>query len=297
MTAQTHAAVVVGVDGSDHSLLALDYAADEAVRRHRPLRILTGLLWPVFVPPMGGVAVFDDVALGVGQRMLDGAVGRARERHAGLDITSEVVLGAPAGVLVGESERASVVVVGNRGHGGFTSLLAGSVATQLATHAHSPVIVVRPGTDPAAATTHPVVVGVDGLDRTEPALEFAFEEAASRGVELAAVHVWAEPPRPGPDAFKPVAYDPDEARDEATRVLAEALAGLQEKYLEVRVSRELISSMDPASQLLRASESAGLVVVGSHGRGELSGLLLGSIGQKLVHHASCPVAVVRASTS
>jgi nucleotide-binding universal stress UspA family protein len=295
MTTQTRAAVVAGVDGSEQSLLALDYAADEAVRRHRPLRIVTGLLWPVFVPPMGGGVAFDDVAIDAAQRMVDGTASRARERHAGLDVTSEVILGGPAAVLVGESERASVVVVGNRGHGGFASLLAGSVATQLATHAHGAVIVVRPGTNPAAATTRAVVVGVDGLERSEPALEFAFDEAASRGVPLTAVHVWAEPPRPGPDAFKPVVYDPDEARQEAARVLAEALAGLQEKYSEVPVSRELIRSTDPASHLLRASESAGLVVVGSRGRGELSGLLLGSVGQKLVHHASCPVAVVHAT--
>jgi len=260
------------------------------------LRIVTGFLWPVFIPPMGGgVVAWNDAAIDAAQRIVDGMADKARERHAGLDVTSEVVLGGPAGVLVGESERASVVVVGNRGHGGFASLLAGSVATQLVTHAHGPVIVVRPGTDPAAATTQPVVVGVDGLDRTEPALEFAFEEAASRGVQLTAVHVWAEPPRPGADAFKPVDYDPDEARQEATRVLAEALAGLQEKYLEVPVSRELIRSSDPASHLLHASQSAGLVVVGSRGRGELSGLLLGSVGQNLVHHASSPVAVVHAT--
>ncbi len=247
MATQTHAAVVAGVDGSEQSLLALDYAADEAARRHQPLRIVTGVQWPLFVPAMAGTGIPMDAGVQeAAQATLDDATNRARTRQPALDVTAQVIIGSPAGVLVGESERASVVVVGNRGRGGFASLLAGSVATQLATHAHSPVIVVRPGTDPAAATTHPVVVGVDGFERTEAAVEFAFEEASSRGVSLTAVHVWAEPPRAGEDQFKPVAYDYDEARKDAARLLAEALAGFQEKYPDVPVFRELICGLDPA---------------------------------------------------
>jgi len=295
MATQTHPAVVVGVDGSEQSFIALDYAADEAARRHQPLRMVTGLLWPLYVPAMSASAVpVTDGLLDAAQTMLDGAADRVRDRHPDLDVTTKVVMGGPSGVLVSESDRASLIAVGNRGRGGFTSLLAGSVATQVATHAHCPVIVVRPGADPAAATTHPVVVGVDGLERTEPAIEFAFEEASSRGVSLTAVHVWAEPPRSGSDQFKPVAYEYDEARKEAARQLAEALAGFQEKYPDVPVFRELICGLDAAYHLLRASEEAGLVVVGSRGRGEFSGLFLGSVGQNLVHHAKCPVAVVRA---
>jgi len=294
MTTRTHAAVVVGVDGSEQSLLALDYAAGEAARRHQPLRIVMAFLWPLFVPAMGATGMpLDDRVIEAGQGMLDDAAGRMRKRHPGLDISTEVILGSPGGVLVDESGQASLVVVGNRGRGGFASLLAGSVATQLATHAVSPVIVVRPGTDHAAATTHPVVVGVDGFERTEAALEFAFEEASSRGVSLTAVHVWAEPPRSGSDELKPVAYDYDEARKDAARLLAESLAGFQEKYPDVPVFRELICGLDPSHHLLQASEEAGLVVVGSRGRGELSGLVLGSLGQKLIHRAKCPVAVVR----
>jgi nucleotide-binding universal stress UspA family protein len=186
-------------------------------------------------------------------------------------------------------------VVGNRGHGGFAGMLAGSVATQVAAHARCPVVVVRPGVDSSAlaATTHPIVIGIDGVERTQPALEFAFEEAASRGVSLTAVHVWAEPPRSGSVEFKPVAYDYDEAHREATRTLAEALAGYQEKYPDVPVFRETTCGLNPAAVLLRASEEAGLIVVGSRGRGGFSGLLLGSVGQALIHHAHCPVAVVR----
>jgi nucleotide-binding universal stress UspA family protein len=294
MTSQLRPAVVAGVDGSEHSLVALDLAADEAARRHQPLRIVAAFLWPLFAPaaPVPDAAVTDD-ALGAARRMLANAADKIRRTHQGLDVSTEVVMGGPAAVLVGESERASLVVVGNRGHGGFTSLLAGSVATQLATHARSPVIVVRPDSVPGAATTHPVVVGVDGHERTEPAIEFAFEEAASRGVSLTAVYVWAEPPRAGSDQFKPVAYDYDEARKTAGRELAESLAGFQEKYPDVPVFRELICGLDAAYHLRRATAEASLIVVGSRGRSELGGLLLGSVGQTLIHHARCPVAIVR----
>jgi len=294
MTSQIQPAVVVGVDGSQHSLVALDLAADEATRRREPLRIIAAFLWPMFslAAQVPGAAITDD-ALDAAGRMLTDAADKIRGTHPGLRVTTEVVIGSPGGVLVGESERASVVVVGNRGHGGFTSLLAGSVATQLATHARCPVIVVRPGSTPATATTRPVLVGVDGLERTEPAIEFAFEEAASRGAALTAMHIWSEPPRPGSEPFKPVVYDYGEAEREADRLLAETLAGFQEKYPDVPVARELIYGVDPAYHLRRASAEASLVVVGSQGRGELSGLLLGSVGQSLVHHAQCPVAIVR----
>lgn len=293
MTSQIQPAVVVGVDGSQHSLAALDLAADEATRRREPLRIIAAFLWPMFSlaaqVPSGAII---DEALDAASRMLTDAADKIQRAYPGLTITTEVVIGSPTGVLVGESERASVVVVGNRGHGGFTSLLAGSVATQLATHARCPVIVVRPGSTPSA-TTRPVLVGVDGRERTEPAIEFAFEEAASRGAALTAVHIWSEPPRPGSEPFKPVVYEYGEAEREAERLLAETLAGFQEKYPDVPVAHELVYGVDPAYHLRRASAEASLVVVGSQGRGELSGLLLGSVGQSLVHHAQCPVAIVR----
>jgi len=297
MTSQIHPTVVVGIDGSEQSLIALDVAADEATRRHQPLRVVSAFQWPPFAPsiqvPDAGVA---DDSLDAVRRMLTDATEKIRRTHTGLDVTTVVILGGPATTLVDESTRASIIVVGNRGYGGFTSLLAGSVATQLATHAHCPVLVVRPHTAPSTATTLPVVVGVDGTEGNETAVGFAFEEAASRGVSLTAVSVWSQPPRSGPDQFKPVAYDYDEARQAAGRELAESLAGHQEKYPDVTVLRELICGLDPAHELRLASAAASLIVVGSRGRGELSGLLLGSVGQTLVHHARCPVAIIRAGT-
>ena len=304
MTSQVHPIVVAGVDGSTQSFVALDLAADEAVRRHQPLRVVAAFLWPALAPVAQiADAGFTDDMLTAAHRMLEEAVDRIRHARPGLEVTSTVVLGSAAGVLITESQRASVIVVGNRGHGGFASLLAGSVATQLAAHAHCPVIIVRPdadgGSSPAdtalsraGVTASPVVVGIDAEERTEAAIAFAFEEAANRGVSLTAVRIWAEPLSSGPDQFKPVAYEYDAARKTAARQLAESLAGYQEKYPDVTVDRELIHGHDPAHELRIVSAEAGLIVVGSRGRGELAGLVLGSIGQTLVHQARCPVAIV-----
>ena len=298
MTHRTHPCVLVGVDGSEQSLAALDLAAAEAKRRHHPLRIVSAYQWTMYtytgMGPMA-VPVTASEPAGAAKTILEQAAEATRTRHPEIQIMTEAIEGGAAAALVRESASASLLVVGNRGLGGFTGMLAGSVATQVASHSRCPVIVVRPGADTSAiaATTHPVVVGVDGIERTQPAVEFAFEEAASRGVSLTAIHVWAEPPRSGDDQFKPVAYDYDEAHREATRTLAEALAGYQEKYPDVPVFREVVCSLNPAEQLLRVTKEAGLIVVGSRGRGGFSGLLLGSVGQALIHHADCPVAVVR----
>ncbi|MDQ1655185.1 MAG: hypothetical protein QOD41_268 [Cryptosporangiaceae bacterium] len=298
MTTQNQPVVVAGIDGSGESLAALDLAAGEASRRGQGLRIVHAYSWPAYgaAVPMGGpIAIIEPVA--AAESLLTEGADRVRASYPGLTLTTEVVIGNAAGTLVGESQTASLLVVGSRGHGGFAGLLAGSVAIQVSTHAHCPVIVVRPGTDTSqlAATTRPVVVGVDGIGESQAAVEFAFEEAALRGVSLTAVHAWTEPPRSGGDQFKPVGYDYDyeETHREAERTLAESVAGYSEKYPEVPAFRELVRSLNPAEQLLSASKEAGLVVVGSRGRGGFTGLLLGSTGQALIHHARCAVAVVR----
>jgi nucleotide-binding universal stress UspA family protein len=294
LATQTRPAVVAGVDGSELSLAALDLAADEAIRRNLPLRLVCGFHWPLFTPsaPVTGLTLRND-ALSDAREMLATAADPVIARYPQLDVTTRVTLGGPASVLVSESKQACMIVVGHRGHGGFSGLLAGSVATQVAAHAHCPVVVVRPHDGhPTAAASRSVVVGVDGLEPSERAVEFAFEEACARGVSLIAIYPWMDHPRPGPRQFKPVVHEFDEVQQAAARVLAESLAGHQEKYPDVPVFRRVVYSLDIAQTLLQATEQASLVVVGSRGRGAFRGLLLGSVSQALIHHAACPVAVV-----
>jgi nucleotide-binding universal stress UspA family protein len=198
--------------------------------------------------------------------------------------------GDPAVVLAGESKRAELVVLGDRGLGGFTGLLLGSVAVALSAHAACPVVVVRGvEADPAVSRPEPVVVGVDGSQGSTAAVDFAVESAVLRGVPLVAVHAWRDVLV---DATMAPLVDWDAVESDEREVLAERLAGTRAEHPDL-VLRRLVVRDRPARALVDESRNAQLVVVGSRGRGGMQGLLLGSVSQQLLHHAHCPVAVVR----
>jgi nucleotide-binding universal stress UspA family protein len=208
----------------------------------------------------------------------------------GLAVEQEVVTGFPVPVLSAEATRARLVVLGDRGLGGFTGLLVGSVAVALSAHAPCPVVVVRgptPGAPPPLEG--PVVVGIDGSPTSEAALAFAFEAADLRGVPLLAVHTWTDYQI---ESTMVAVLEGDAIDADEHRLLAERLAGWGEKYPDVRVQR-LVTRYRPARTLLEQSAHAQLVVVGSRGRGGFAGMLLGSVSHAMLHHAGCPVAVVR----
>jgi nucleotide-binding universal stress UspA family protein len=284
--------VVAGVDGSECGLQAVRWAAAEADRRRLPLRLVAAYSWP-----MGGLV--GDPGLGIDPRVvlreavldqLRAAADAAARTAPQLEVEQVEVDGSPVPVLRAESAGAELVVLGDRGLGGFTGLLIGSVAVELAAHAACPVVVVR-GSEPdyAGPLPDPVVVGIDGSPTSEAAVAFAFEAASSRGVPLVAVHVWRDlvvDPTMAP------LLDWDAVESDEREVLAERLAGWAAKYPDVPV-RRLVVRDRPAHMLVEESGRAQLVVVGSRGRGGFAGLLLGSVSQALLHHAHCPVAVVR----
>jgi nucleotide-binding universal stress UspA family protein len=283
------APVVVGVDGSDSSLAAVDLAAREATLRQRPLSIVHAFIWPYLHVPLGP-SPYGPPEGGLrhqAERILADAYARARAVAPQLPIHGELITGEAAAVLRGCSRTAELVVIGDRGLGGFTGLLLGSVAVQLAAHATSPIIVARGSADPDA----PVLLGVDGSPANDPAVGFALEEATLRGVPLTALHTWTHPVSTGPGDMLPLVYDVADVEAEETRVLAEALAGWHDKYPDVVVHRELTHA-GARKALIDATHRAQLVVVGTRGRGGFTGLLLGSVSQAVLHHAACPVAVV-----
>ena len=284
--------VVAGVDGSEGALAAVGWAAAEAARRRLPLRLVAAHTWPA-----GGLV--GDPGLGVDPRVvlrdmvlghLAAAAATASAAAAGLAVEQVEVDGDPAAVLAGESERAELVVLGDRGLGGFTGLLLGSVADALSARAACPVVVVRGvETDPAVPRPEPVVVGVDGSPGSTAALAFAVEAAVLRSVPLVAVHAWRDVLV---DTTMAPLVDWDAVESDEREVLAERLAGIRTTYPDL-VVRRLVVRDRPARALVDESRSAQLVVVGSRGRGGVQGLLLGSVSQQLLHHAHCPVAVVR----
>ncbi|HEX6360351.1 universal stress protein [Actinophytocola sp.] len=284
------APVVVGVDGSESALHAVRWAADEAARRGAVLRLVHAVEIPTGYPP--GFVDSDALRAALAEQ---GRSWLEQARQAAPGLATEVVEVKAAAVpaLVKESTHAALVVLGSRGLGGFTGLLLGSTAVELAAHAHCPVVTVR-GTD--NGHDGPVVVGVDGTPLGEAAIAFAFHEASIRGTGLVAVHTWTDLVLEAAFAGGAAQLDFSVLAAQAEELLGERLAGWQEKYPDVPVSRH-VSRDRAASALLRHADGAQLVVVGTRGRGGFRGLLLGSTSQHLLQHAPCPVAVVRTGSS
>lgn len=290
MTSTTGAPVVVGIDGSPAALAAVEIAAAEAALRRRPLRIVHAFVWPTIstaYPPAAlgtSLPVFRDRA----EVFVADAVQLAEKVAPEVAVTGEVQDGPAVPVLLDESRRAHLVVLGDRGLGGFAGLILGSVAVQMATHGRCPVLVVRG----ERRSGGPVVVGVDGSRTSARAFAFAVEEAALRGTDVLAVHTWQMPAVAGPAEVMPLVYDVALVEDEERRVLGEAVAGVAERYPDVVVRQEVVRGA-AGRALVERSRGAQLVVVGDRGHGGFIGLLLGSVSQHLIHHAGCPVAVVR----
>ncbi|TLQ47988.1 universal stress protein [Streptomyces marianii] len=286
--------MIVGVDGSASSIVAVEVAAREAHLRGVGLRIVHAFGQasghrPVGAPPWNAA----DHGL---EPMVRGALARAEERAytiaPDIEITRSVVAGEALEVLEIESRSASLAVVGSRGLGSFSGLLLGSTAVHLAAHGQCPLMVVRGRPDPAGA----VILAVDGSTAGEAAVEFAFAEAALRKAPLVALHVWntfSERAYEGPgDPLTAVVADADRVREAEQHLLDETVASWQKVHPQVVVERCLVRSrIRPA--LIDASRGAQLVVTGARGRGGFTGLLLGSVSQALLHHAHCPVTVVR----
>jgi nucleotide-binding universal stress UspA family protein len=284
------AVIVVGVDGSSPSLCALDWAAREASVRQCPLRIVHALVWP---GPTGGPTV-DPRHSGLrhaAERVLSAAADRARKAGPGLEITTALPAGVPAAALIDASHDAALLVVGHRGLGGFTGLLAGSVGIQAAARAACPVVVVRDGGLDLPGPAGQVVVGVDGSDLSSRAIDFAFRHAARHGLGVVAVHAYALPAVVAPTDAWLAGNDVAGWRGDHVRLLTDALVGYRDQYPDVPVRQRVVHGR-PAEVLVAESARAAMTVVGSRGRGGLAGLLLGSTSQRVLHHATGPVAVV-----
>ncbi|GGQ76386.1 universal stress protein [Streptomyces pilosus] len=285
--------VVVGVDGSASGLAAVEVAAREAASRKAGLRVVHACVWPAMHVPMGPSPMGppEGGLRNMVDRLMDEAVDRARETAPEVTVDPVVVTGDALTVLEAQSRGAGLVVVGTRGMGGFVGLLVGSTAVHLAAHGRCPVLVVRE----EGRADGPIVLGVDGSAAGRRAVEFAFAEAALRKAPLVALHTWTDwnAPLPAPqEASAPYASEPGALVGEEESLLSEALAGFQERYPDVAVEHRTVRG-GAREELIGASRSAQLLVVGARGRGGFTGLLLGSVSQALLHHAHCPVAVVR----
>ncbi|MFJ9734760.1 universal stress protein [Streptomyces sp. NPDC101171] len=265
--------LVVGLDGSEASLAAVDWAAAEAVRHGVPLHL---------------------VHVTAGDRDASALTGAAAERvrrsAPALPLTSEVLHGDPATALVGEGHDAFALVLGSRGLGDLDAMLLGSVGLAVAARAECPVVVVRGAAGHRDERPGSVVVGVENGEGSGTAVAFAFREAEVRHCELVVVHAWTAPLDAHATAQAP-SWALEAHRRPPAQVLDDALRGLTERYVDVPVTRRVVEG--PARrELLAAASGADLLIVGAPRRHGHPGLQLGLVGHAMLHHAPCPVAVV-----
>lgn len=273
--------ILVGVDDTPESRLALHWAVEAAKGRGAAVRVVRAYLnelsrWPAlgvegYVPPPMPLDKYQDE--------VEAAVRYARDRLGYEGGSGWLANNDPAHAILSEAGDAEMVVVGTRSRNKMSAAMLGSVATSVAAKAPCPVVVVR-----GARRTGPVVVGTDGSAESEEALTFGFEEAARIGQPLKVVYCWHP-------------QDQHAASIESTQGLlknwlAESLAPYLDRYPTVRAQASVVEGRASA-QLIDLSTTAALVVVGSRGRGGVAGLLMGSVSQSLLHNADSPVAIVR----
>ncbi|KOT90128.1 hypothetical protein ADK70_17790 [Streptomyces rimosus subsp. pseudoverticillatus] len=283
--------VIVGVDGSDSSLAALDWAAQEARLRGLPLRIVFASLWERYEKTLPSWTVERSAGTVEEQRVLGSAVERIARQVPGLTTTPHLVPQNPVSALVEAGRTAALLVVGHRGRGELASLLLGSVSLGVAARAPCPVIVVRGGSGGQADNGCQVVVGIDEDSRSKAQVAFACTEAALRHGTVEAVHAWRCGGTGWPDESGPShSREAGHAR-RATTILDDAVRSAATAHPAVPLTLRPAEG-GPRDILLAASATAALLVVGAERRGNAHGLQLGLVNHAVLHHAPCPVAVV-----
>ncbi|MFG2729855.1 universal stress protein [Streptomyces canus] len=268
--------VVVEVDGSLVAVRALDGAAEEAVRCGTALRI--------------GYAVADRDEAGP---VLASAASRIHERQPGLLVEARAVEGGAVRVPAGESESAVLTVLGTRGFGGVSGLLAGSVSRHLAAQVHGPLLVARG--DHPRDEGRDVLLGLES-DADDAAAAHASQEASRRGARLCVVHSATHSHTTPEPASLVAATSPGRQRQAQSDRTEEAvprfsIAGLREEYPGAEVDSRTVRT-GPAHALPARTRQAEVVVIGTHRCAGPLGPLFGPVGHVLLHHSHCPVVLV-----
>jgi nucleotide-binding universal stress UspA family protein len=285
--------ILVGVDGSNDGLRAVDYAAAEARVRRTPLHIVTavppatatafGLALPVLTTDHAAAAAEQATAAAARRALASGLLPE--------QVSAEVVLGYPGDVLAEMSKGATAVVIGRRGLSGLERVFAGSTSVAVGAKAHCPVMVVPHGWRAPVAGGRAVGVGIDGSAESVPALAAAYAEAASRKTELRVIYAY-QPPF---DTLEGLTADENTLADwlaQAELRVAETLAGWHDDYPDVVVQRHFVRA-HPVRVLVEESHDLDLLYVGTNGSSAMSGLVLGTVARAVVAGSACPVALVR----
>lgn len=276
--------ILVGADGSEHADNAVSWAAAEAARSGDDLRIIA--VQEPWGDPHSITPELQAAQARTYQQALTEAEQSALAAYPDLTVHTVLRAGRAVDVLTEESAGARLLVVGSRGRGGFSGLLLGSTSLRLTTRARVPVIVIP---DLRDAEREGIVVGVDGLQPSDHAMEFAFAQARARGTSLTAIRVVRDPYWFGGAG----AYGEwlEAAFATTEQLIADQIAPWREKYPDVQVTGEARRG-HPAEALRHAAWRAELLVVGTRGHSMSGSLLLGSVSHGVLQHAPCPVAIV-----
>ena len=282
--------VVAGIDGSDSALGGVRWAAEVAAAYALPLtlmHVIPKLDWHFAAPPVGNEPSAD------ADEVLGSAEVAVRSAHPGLEIRAAVVKGAVATALGEASESARVLVVGT---GAADHRALGGHAVKIAHRTHCPVVIWRTPVARRTGKPLPVVVGIDESDDSTRALAEAFDIASALHAPLTVVHMWEIGQAVGMGDLGGLGNMDwtllELLETQQRRRMDELVAPLAGKYRNAHVSK-VFKDISPAKGLTELSREAQLVVIGSHGRGKIADSVLGSVSQNLIHHAECPVLVVR----
>lgn len=276
--------LVVGVDGSDHSRAALRWAAAAAQVASVPVRAVQAWTHPRSSVVPGGPDAAPATEMDE-RTERDIAALAADVLGPSSAVKSQALRGPAAGAIMQAVTAGSVLVLGSRGRGGFAGLLLGSVSQECVEYAPCPVVVVRH--EHPLADGEVILVGKDGSDGAQQALEWAHTLAGVTGADVRAVHAWQptiseRPPRMG-----------QRLRSQAVR----AVEGWTQQVSDQIETQEVEG--DPRDVLVNAARDVGpaLLVVGRRGAGGVRSTLLGSTANHLVRHSSANVAVVPVAPS
>ncbi|MFD9219190.1 universal stress protein [Streptomyces sp. NPDC060064] len=283
--------LVVGVDGSESSLGAVDWAVEEAARHGIPLRLVYASLWERYEGEVPSYSVDRPAEQVLADEIVGTAAERAHQRNPDVKLSIEVVPEEAVTALLREGHNAFAIVTGSRGRGDLTGLLLGSVSLAVAARADCPVIVVRGDMAGLSGTHERILLGVGDLAAGSGAVRFAFREAEARGCTLDALRAWR---RPAHETTDHTLLTGDAAKFHEMRaatLLDEALGRAAGDHPAVQVRRATVEG--PARKvLLERSATADLLIVGAERRPGHFGLQLGRLAHTALHHAACPVAVV-----
>lgn len=260
---------IIGVDGSEHSRVALDWGLARAAQTGAHVE----LLHVADDSFLSESAAFLSEAQAASEQMLEAEREYARATGFTGEITGTALVGHPIAEVEEASKRADLVILGAHTGSKLSGSFFGTRAVKIAAVSQCPVAVV-----PFEVQGEPqprVVVGIDGSDAAKKAIAFAAEEASLRGVPLVAVYAWMPPLTPGLEYL----WSEDlveSQRAAAEEAIAIGTAGLAGRYPDLTIERKIVQA-PPVAALLQAAEDADTIVVGSRGRGGLSRLLLGSV--------------------